>query len=49
MVGCLEYLTLKGRLVFWWNLGRGLKGEGFDVCLELWGLWEMTLRTEGKL
>ena len=32
---CLEHLTLKSKLVFCWNLGRGFRGEGSGAG---WGL-----------
>lgn len=32
---CLEHLALKGWMVFWWNLGSGLRDEELGAD---WGL-----------
>lgn len=40
--------VLKGRLVFCWHHGGGLRGKGSGAGWELLGLWEITL-VEGEL
>lgn len=45
----LEYLTLKGRLVFCWHHGGGPRGKGLVWVGDFLGVWGITLKVGGEL